>query len=120
MFYNAYGYEIGFLRIDELKLKQMNIKNTITEHYRKFFDLHAKRIALDEDDHLNIDWAEDLVKNCFIADVVESAELEANDEQGTPIVDEDGSMTCNCVEPKQSSFPNGKWICLKCWGEWYH
>lgn len=52
--------------IHKLKLKQMNIKNTITEHYRKFFDLHAKGIALDEDDYLNIDWAEDLVKNCFI------------------------------------------------------
>tara|TARA_R110000744_G_scaffold374456_2_gene487262 strand:- start:454 stop:711 length:258 start_codon:yes stop_codon:yes gene_type:complete len=57
---------------------------------------------------------------CSLFNVVESSELEANDEQGAPIVDEDGSMTCNCVEPKQSSFPNGKWICIKCWGEWYH
>lgn len=48
----------------------MNIKNRITEHYRKFFDLHAKGIALDEDDRLNIDWAEDLVKNCFIPNVI--------------------------------------------------
>lgn len=47
----------------------MKIKNTIIEHYKKFFDLHAKGIALDEDDHLNIDWAEDLVKNCFIPNV---------------------------------------------------
>ena len=47
----------------------MNIKNTIIKHYKKFFDLHAKGIALDEDDHLNIDWAEDLVKNCFIPNV---------------------------------------------------
>jgi len=52
----------------------MNIKNTIIEHYKKFFDLHAKGIALDEDDHLNIDWAEDLVKNCFIPDVVGQSE----------------------------------------------
>jgi len=52
----------------------MNIKNTITEHYRKFFDLHAKGIALDENDHLNIDWAEELVKNCFIPDVVGRSE----------------------------------------------
>ena len=52
----------------------MNIRNTIIEHYRKFFDLHAKGIALDEDDHLNIDWAEDLVKNCFIPDVVGQSE----------------------------------------------
>lgn len=52
----------------------MNIKNTIIEHYRKFFDLHAKGIALDEDDHLNIDWAEDLVKNCFIPNVVGQSE----------------------------------------------
>lgn len=44
----------------------MNIKNTIIEHYKKFFDLHAKGIALDEDDHLNIDWAEALVKDCFV------------------------------------------------------
>jgi hypothetical protein len=29
----------------------MNIKNEIIEHYKKFFDI------LDEDDHLNIDWA---------------------------------------------------------------
>jgi hypothetical protein len=35
----------------------MNIKNEIIEHYKKFFDLHAKGISLDEDDHLNIDWA---------------------------------------------------------------
>ena len=53
----------------------MNIKNTIIEHYKKFFDLHAKGIALDEDDHLNIDWADDLVKNCFIADVSQQREL---------------------------------------------
>lgn len=53
----------------------MNIKNTIIEHYKKFFDLHAKGIALDEDDHLNIDWAEDLVKKCFIPNVVGSALL---------------------------------------------
>jgi hypothetical protein len=60
------------------------------------------------------------LKNLRLGFVVESAELEANDEQGTPIVDEDGTMTCNCAEPKQSAFPNGKWICIKCWGEWYH
>ena len=53
----------------------MNRKNTIIEHYKKFFDLHAKGIALDEDDHLNIDWADDLVKNCFIADVSNRREL---------------------------------------------
>jgi hypothetical protein len=53
----------------------MNIKNTIIKHYKNFFDLHAKGIALDEDDHLNIDWADDLVKNCFIADVSQRSEL---------------------------------------------
>ncbi len=53
----------------------MNIKNTIIKHYKKFFDLHAKGITLDEDDHLNIDWAEDLVKNCFIPDVSQQSEL---------------------------------------------
>ena len=40
----------------------MNIKNTITEHYRKFFDLHSKNIALDEDDHLTLDWAEEFIR----------------------------------------------------------
>ena len=54
----------------------MNIKNTINEHYRKFFDLHAKGIALDEDDHLNLDWAEDLVKNCFIPNVMYWRDIE--------------------------------------------
>jgi hypothetical protein len=44
----------------------MNIRNTIVKHYRKFFDLHAKGIALTEDDYLDIDWAESLVKDCFI------------------------------------------------------
>lgn len=53
-------------------------------------------------------------------DIVEVQKLDAIDEQGTPIVVEDGSMICNCAEPKQSRFPNGKWTCLKCWGEWYH
>ena len=48
----------------------MNIKNTIIKHYKNFFDLHAKGIALDEDDNLNLDWAEDLVKNCFIPNVI--------------------------------------------------
>lgn len=62
----------------------------------------------------------EIVKNWPIPNDVESAELVANDEQGTPIVDEYGTMTCNCVEPRQSHFPNGKWICTKCWGEWYH
>jgi len=47
----------------------MNIRNTIVKHYKKFFDLHAKGIALTEDDHLDIDWAESLVKDCFIPDV---------------------------------------------------
>lgn len=47
----------------------MNIRNTIIEHYKKFFDLHAKGIALTEDDYLDIDWAENLVKDCFIPDV---------------------------------------------------
>ena len=54
----------------------MNIKNTIIKHYKKFFDLHAKGIALDEDDHLNLDWAEDLVKNCFIPNVIHWVAIE--------------------------------------------
>lgn len=53
----------------------MNRKNTIIKHYKNFFDLHAKGVALDEDDHLNIDWADDLVKNCFITDVVASEKI---------------------------------------------
>lgn len=50
----------------------MNIRNTIIKHYKNFFDLHAKGIALNEDDQLNIDWAEDLVKNCFISNIMHS------------------------------------------------
>lgn len=46
-------------------------KNEIIKHYKDFFDLDAKGIALDEDDHLNIDWAEDLLKNCSIPGVSE-------------------------------------------------
>jgi len=53
----------------------MNIRNTIIKHYKKFFDLHAKGIALTEDDHLDIDWAESLVKDCFISDVSQRSEL---------------------------------------------
>lgn len=37
-------------------------RNEIIKHYKDFFDLHAKGIALDEDDHTVIDWAEDLIK----------------------------------------------------------
>ena len=36
-------------------------KNDIINHYKSFFDLHAKGINLDEDDHLNIDWVDDLI-----------------------------------------------------------
>ena len=72
----------------------MNIRNTIIEHYRKFFDLHAKGIALDEDDHLNIEWAEDLVKNCFIPDVVGQSEQLADDKSYQPC---DGCNT-SCKE----------------------
>jgi|SRR5690554_5150720 len=53
----------------------MNIRNTIIKHYRKFFDLHAKGIALTEDNHLDIDWAESLVKDCFIPDVSNCPDL---------------------------------------------
>lgn len=49
----------------------------ITKHYKDFFDLHAKGIALNEDDHLTLDWAEDLVKNCIIPDVRCSALFDA-------------------------------------------
>lgn len=41
----------------------MGVKNKIVKHYRDFFDLHAKGIALTEDDHLNLDWAENLVED---------------------------------------------------------
>jgi hypothetical protein len=74
----------------------MNIKNTIIEHYRKFFDLHAKGIALDEDDHLNIDWAEDLVKNCFIPNVVlQSEQLNKNKTITLPKVEPSKVMKSN-------------------------
>ena len=46
--------------------------------------------------------------------------LKANSEDGTPIIDEDGNKTCNCVEPKQSLFPDDQYYCLECWGVWSH
>ncbi|MFW6219759.1 MAG: hypothetical protein ACOC33_02880 [bacterium] len=49
-----------------------------------------------------------------------SAKLVACDDQGTPIVGEHGEKICNCAEPKQSHFPDNKYYCLNCWGEWYH
>jgi hypothetical protein len=58
--------------------------------------------------------------NGALASVVDSAELVACDDQGTPIIGEDGKKICNCSEPMQSHFPNNKYYCLKCWGEWYH
>lgn len=61
----------------------MNIRNTIIKHYKKFFDLHAKGIALTEDDHLDIDWAESLVKDCFIP--VVSISLPSDEEIREPI-----------------------------------
>jgi hypothetical protein len=80
----------------------MNIKNTIIEHYRKFFDLYAKGIALDEDDHLNIDWAEDLVKNCFIPNVVgQSEQLVCSCSDGSSMYrdKEDNDMCYDCDLP---------------------
>ena len=53
-------------------------------------------------------------------DIENNVELIANNEQGTPIICEDGESICNCAEPMQSRFPNGIFYCLKCWGEWYH
>jgi len=50
-------------------------KNEIIAHYKDFFDYHAKGIALDEDDHLNLDWAEALVEKCMIPVVVQQREL---------------------------------------------
>jgi len=73
----------------------MNIKNTIIKHYKKFFDLHAKGIVLDEDDHLNIDWAEDLVKNCFIPNVMQwvvAKEQQPSDETKQYLVLRDGNV----------------------------
>jgi hypothetical protein len=58
--------------------------------------------------------------NSFLHSVVESAELVACDDQGTPIIGEDGEKICNCAEPWQSHFPDNKYYCLNCWGEWYH
>jgi len=55
-----------------------------------------------------------------LSNVVESAELVACDDQGTPIIGEHGEKICNCAEPMQSHFPDNKYYCLKCWGEWYH
>jgi hypothetical protein len=59
-------------------------------------------------------------KQCTIQNVVESAELVPCDGQGTPIIGEHGEKICNCAEPWQSLFPDNKYYCLHCWGEWYH
>ena len=40
-------------------------RNEIIKHYKDFFDLHAKGIALDENDHFVIDYAEDLIKTAL-------------------------------------------------------
>ena len=45
--------------------------------------------------------------------------LVACDDQGTPLIDEDGSKICNCLEPNPSMFPDSKYYCLECWGEYY-
>lgn len=58
--------------------------------------------------------------NDFIVAVVVSTVLVACDEQGTPIIGEHGEKICNCAEPWQSLFPDNKYYCLNCWGEWYH
>ena len=79
----------------------MNIKNTIINHYKNFFDLHAKGIALDEDDHLNIDWAEDLVKNCFIPNIAGQSE----------------QLVCDCGDSNMTWYGNDddkKWFCDNC------
>ena len=55
-----------------------------------------------------------------LSNVVESAELVACDEQGTPIIGEHGEKICNCAKPWQSLFPDSKYYCLHCWGKWYH
>ena len=59
-------------------------------------------------------------KQCTIQNVVDSEELVACDDQGTPVIGEYGEKICNCAEPRQSHFPDNKYYCLNCWGEWYH
>jgi len=36
------------------------------------------------------------------------------------LIGEYGEKICQCTKPRQSPFPDGKIICLRCWGEWYH
>lgn len=55
-----------------------------------------------------------------LSNLVENTELVACDEQGTPIIGKYGEKICNCAEPWQSLFPNNKYYCLHCLGEWYH
>lgn len=93
------------------------VKNKLGEKYYT----HSKYpIYIEEIEGWLEEYHQEKLRSLVIADDVQSLGLEANDEQGTPIVDEDGSMTCNCSQPEQTNFPNGKWICIKCWGEWYH
>lgn len=40
------------------------------------------------------------------------------DENGTPLINDDGTKVCNCLEPNPSMFPDSKYYCLECWGEY--
>ncbi len=43
-------------------------RSKIIQHYKSFFDIEDMVLA--ENDHLMIDWAEDLVKNCIKPHVI--------------------------------------------------
>ena len=45
-------------------------RSKIIQHYKSFFDIEDMWLA--ENDHLMIDWAEDLVKNCIKPPVIKS------------------------------------------------
>lgn len=63
------------------------------------------------------EWGADTDKFYFV--IKHGSELIANDEQGTPIIDGNRKI-CNCQNPNQSFFPDNKYYCLNCWGEWYN
>ena len=50
---------------------------------------------------------------------VSGSTLVACDENGTPLINDDGTKVCNCLEPNPSMFPDSKYYCLECWGEYY-
>ena len=86
-------------------------KNEIIKHYKDFFDLHAKGIALDEDDHLNIDWAMQLVKDIILL-YDNNNQPDCSDKQ--PYQCDEVKGCFECPEYKDKVSINAATVCPKC------